>query len=93
MGQDPCKGKPVYGNIDKFPRSEKKLLGEMGLISIVIMPIFVNNTWWGFIGLDECCKAREWTEAELNALGTAADIIGAAIHRKRVEIELAETQQ
>jgi PAS domain S-box-containing protein len=52
------------------------------------MPIFVNNSWWGFIGLDECCTPREWNEAELNALGTAADIIGAAIHRKRVDIEL-----
>jgi len=82
------KGKPIYGNINKFPRSEKKLLGEMGLLSIVIMPIFVNNTWWGFIGLDECCRPREWTEAELNALGTAADIIGAAIQRKRVDVEL-----
>jgi len=60
----------------------------MGLLSIVVMPIFVNNSWWGFIGLDECCKPRDWTEAELNALGTAADIIGAAIHRKRVEVEL-----
>lgn len=83
-----AKGKPVYGNIGDFPRSENKLLGKLGLISIVIMPIFVNNKWWGFIGLDECCMPRIWTEAELNALGTAADIIGAAIHRKRVEVEL-----
>jgi len=83
-----AKGKPIHGVIDKFPRSEKKLLAEMGLLSIVVMPIFVNNTWWGFIGLDECCTPREWTEAELNALGTAADIIGAAIHRKKVDIEL-----
>ncbi len=82
------KGKPIHGNISGFPKSEKKLLGEMGLQSIVVVPIFVNNTWWGFIGLDECCKPREWTEAELNALGTAADIIGAAIHRKRVDVEL-----
>ncbi len=82
------KGKPIHGNITKFPRTEKKLLGQMGLLSIVVVPIFVNNTWWGFIGLDECCGPRDWTDAELNALGTAADIIGAAIHRKRVEIEL-----
>jgi PAS domain S-box-containing protein len=81
-------GKPIYGEIKNFPRSERKLLGEQGLVSIVILPIFVNNTWWGFIGLDECCTPREWTEAELSALGTAADIIGAAIHRKRVDIEL-----
>lgn len=82
------KGKPIYGDIEDFPRSEKKLLTDMGLISMVVMPIFVNNTWWGFIGLDECCAPRVWNAAELSALGTAADIIGAAIHRKRVEVEL-----
>jgi len=81
-------GKPIHGNIETFPRSEKKLLEKLGLQSIVIMPIYVNNSWWGFIGLDECCTPREWTEAELSALGTAADIIGAAIHRKRVDVEL-----
>jgi PAS domain S-box-containing protein len=81
-------GKPIYGNVESFPKSEKRLLGKLGLVSIVIMPIFVNNSWWGFIGLDECCKPRNWTEGELNALGTAADIIGAAIHRKRVDVEL-----
>ena len=81
-------GKSINGNIDSFPRSERKLLEQLGLVSLVIMPIFVNNTWWGFIGLDECCTPREWTDAELSALGTAADIIGAAIHRKRVEVEL-----
>lgn len=81
-------GKSIHGNINDFPRSEKKLLEKLGLVSIVIMPIFVNNSWWGFIGLDECCAPRDWTEAELNALGTAADIIGAAIHRKRVDVEL-----
>lgn len=81
-------GKSIHGDIDGFPRSEKKLLEKLGLMSIVIMPIFVNNSWWGFIGLDECCAPRNWTDAELNALGTAADIIGAAIHRKRVEVEL-----
>jgi len=82
------KGKPIFGNIDGFPKAERKFLESFGLVSTVIMPIFVNNQWWGFIGLDDCCTPREWTEAELNALGTAADIIGAAIHRKRVDIEL-----
>jgi len=82
------KGKPIHGNIETFPRTEKKLLLDYGLISMVVMPIFVNNKWWGFIGFDECCSPREWNDAELNALGTAADIIGAAIHRKRVDIEL-----
>ncbi|MEN8226491.1 MAG: response regulator, partial [Bacteroidota bacterium] len=81
-------GKSIHGNIESFPRSEKKMLEGLGLISIVIMPIFVNNAWWGFIGLDECCAPRAWTEAELSALGTAADIIGAAIHRKRADVEL-----
>jgi PAS domain S-box-containing protein len=81
-------GKPIYGNIEKFPKQEKRLLEKYDVISVVIMPIFVNNQWWGFIGLDECLAAREWNEAELNALGTAADIIGAAIQRKRVEVEL-----
>ena len=25
-----------------------------------LVPILVEDEWWGFIGLDECAREREW---------------------------------
>jgi PAS domain S-box-containing protein len=78
----------IFGMIDDLPESEQIFLQEQGIKSIVIVPVFANNQWWGFIGLDDCNKLRSWTTAELKALTTAAEIFGAAIHRKNVEEQL-----
>ncbi len=82
------KGKPIYGKVKDFPESEHEALNSQHIKSLAIVPIFVYTNWWGFIGFDECEYEREWTEGEINALMAAADIMGAAIHRKKVEVEL-----
>jgi len=80
--------KPLYGLVKDFPETEKNILAKQSIESILIAPIHVQNTWWGFIGFDECCFERKWKEPEIRALMAAANTLGAAIYRKEVEIEL-----
>ncbi len=82
------KNKPIKGFVKDFHQCEQQVLLEQDIASILIVPIFADEDWWGFIGFDDCKKKRIWTLAELKALSTAADILGAAIHRKKVEEEL-----
>ena len=81
-------GKAIYGRIRDLPEKERPLLEFQDIQSIVIMPIFTDEYWYGMIGFDDCYTERNWTNAELRALSAAADITGAAIHRKKVEEEL-----
>jgi PAS domain S-box-containing protein len=81
-------GKAIYGNVKDFPVPEKELLSGQDIKSIVGVPIRVNEKWWGFMGLDDCVKEREWTKSEINALTAAAEILGAALHRQEVERRL-----
>jgi len=83
-------GEPVYGNIKDFPESEQELLNAQEIKSILAMPIFVDNELWGFIGFDECRYEREWSPIEIDALRAAADIIGVAIYRGKMEKSLKE---
>ncbi len=79
-------GKPYYGNLNNFPEKFKELLISEDVKSTAAAPIFVNDKWWGIIGFDECVKEREWTSTELDALKTAAAIMGESI-------QLAETRE
>jgi PAS domain S-box-containing protein len=86
------RGDPIYGNTAGFPESEKPEMRAEGILSIVVVPIFVEGRWWGFIGLDDCVKEREWSAAEIDALKAAASTLGAALQRQAVEGELRSSE-
>src|SRR5215216_898332 len=87
------RGEPVYGHTREFPKSEQPELRNQDILSIVVVPIFVEGRWWGFIGFDECIRERQWSTAEVSALGAAAGTLGAAIRRRRIEEELKQSEE
>jgi len=87
------RGEPVYGHTREFPESEQPELRNQDILSIVVVPIFVEGRWWGFIGFDECIRERQWSTAEVSALGAAAGTLGAAIRRRRIEEELKQSEE
>lgn len=87
------KGDVVQGHVKNFPASEQAILVPQDIRSIVAVPIFVDNKWWGFIGFDECKEDREWFESEIDALKTAGALLGALIGRKQIEGALKENRK
>ncbi len=83
----------IYGHVSEFPESERQILSAQDIISILVAPIFVGESWWGLIGFDDCRTAREWSPVEIEALKTAANVIGAAIQRKKAEDALMESEK
>lgn len=70
---------PVNGNRDDYDKSKQKLLDLFKINSLLILPIFVQNRWWGFLGIgDKHKQILESTNVEM--LSTAASIIGSAIN-------------
>lgn len=83
----------ISGAIKEFSQFEREMLEQQDIVSVLIVPIFVNNIWYGFIGFDDCINERTWTAVETNAIITAANIIGTAIHREQIEAELKQLNQ
>lgn len=74
-------GRAIVGPVRTFPPGERACLESQGLLSIAVVPIFVHEHWWGFIGFDETRRERTWSPAEIDALQAAASIMGSAILR------------
>ncbi len=87
------RGDLVYGHVRDFPEIEQPELRAQEILSIALVPIFVEGRWWGVIGFDECVEEREWSAAEVGALGTAAGTLGAAIKRRQMEERLRAGEQ
>lgn len=86
-------GSLICGAVTTFPRQEQAVLAAQDIAAIVIVPIFVGTTWWGFIGFDQCGTERVWSAAEMDALKAAAGIIGAAIQQSRANQALTQAEQ
>ena len=91
--QTMLRGELIFGHISSFPESERTTLEVQGIWSLVTVPVFTQEQWWGFIGLDQCDKERTWISTELEALKTAGSILGAAIGRKQVEDALVKSEE
>lgn len=83
----------VYGYIDTFPAVERNILEPQGILSILILPIWVEGRWYGFIGFDDTVNKRLWNEEDIRLLRTAAEMIGAYIGRKKAEESLVNSEK
>lgn len=54
-------------------------------LSILTVPIFIGEDYWGNLGFDDCTTKRVWSKAEIAVLETAAACIGSAIERTRTQ--------
>ncbi|NJL10539.1 MAG: hypothetical protein HC908_11180 [Calothrix sp. SM1_7_51] len=51
-------GEPFSGIVTDFPESERKILASRGVLSTLILPIFTQGEFFGFIGFDNCEEAK-----------------------------------
>jgi PAS domain S-box-containing protein len=86
-------GQIICGCVRDFPPSEKKLLEAVGIKSLITVPIFVGQQWWGGIGFEDCFQEREWSSMEIDALLTAASILGLTILHHQEERALRESEE
>lgn len=81
-------GQTIHADLDSFPSIIKLGLNTASIQSLVLVPIFSNDSWWGLIGFEHCLKPKIWSSAEIDAVKTSANMIGAAISRQMAEEEL-----
>ncbi|MFC1607635.1 PAS domain S-box protein [Candidatus Latescibacterota bacterium] len=83
----------IFGHVRDFPLSEQEVLSAQGIYSIIVVPIYVEDVWWGFIGFDMCTAEHDWSTAEMDTLKTVADILGAAIHLDKAKEALQDKEK
>ena len=88
-----AQGKVVFGHIRDFTSDERRQFEPQGIKSVLSVPIFDGEKWWGFIGFNQCDQERNWSEIEIGTLRTAAGILSAAIQHMEFEQALRESEE
>lgn len=72
----------VNGCKEDYDNSKKKLLDFFKINSLLILPIFVQGKWWGFLGIGDD-QEQVLPSSHVEMLSTSASIIGAAINNTK----------
>jgi diguanylate cyclase (GGDEF)-like protein/PAS domain S-box-containing protein len=78
-------GQPVRAGREESSPGKSFFLTASGIKSLMLVPIFVSEKLWGFLGSASCQKPRVWCNHDESALFTIAASVGGAIHRLQVE--------
>ncbi|MDY7007917.1 MAG: ATP-binding protein [Cyanobacteriota bacterium] len=84
---------PILGIIKDFPEVERELLNSQGILSILVVPIFIRDYFWGFAGFDDCHQERQWDDNTKAALMAIAGSIGGAISQWQTEANLKQLNE
>ncbi|HET6569421.1 MAG TPA: PAS domain S-box protein [Rhodothermales bacterium] len=88
-----ARGKAVGGLVRDLPQPTRAHMEAQDILSLLILPIVVDDEWFGFVGLDDCTAERIWTSAERAVLKTIANTLGGLFKRQRSEQALAESER
>lgn len=82
------KGNSLKFLIKNLPPAERSVFIDGSIQSIILVPIMVDDEYWGFIGFDDCTTERDWDDNEETLLITMAASMGAVIKRNKFRDEL-----
>jgi hemerythrin-like metal-binding protein len=75
------KGEVVGGPITTLSETEQEILSPFGIKSILVIPIFLQERFWGFLSFDDCRRERDFPEDMINILRFGGMLIANAIER------------
>ena len=86
-------GEHTGGTIDHLHEPFRSHSIELGVKSTYAVPVFIDNQFWGILGIDFCREARQLTLPEIAVFKTAASCIGSAIARQQIQQEKEESER
>lgn len=87
---DPLLNESAFQAIVAFMANSptRELLYAQGIKSILVLPVMVNGTFWGFVGFDDCRNDRTWPDTFLAVLKTYCASLARAVELEGVKQNL-----
>ncbi|MCC7431100.1 response regulator, partial [bacterium] len=85
--------KTYKGLTKDFPETEQEVFKSQNILSILIVPIFIENKLFGFIGFDDCHLERIWKPNEEAILFIIANSFGGLFRQISFQKELSDEKE
>ena len=82
-------------NVSELPaeaQSERELLEQQAIKSVLVVPLMANNTLVGFLGFDSVSRQRVWSPDSILLIKMVGDILSNALLRSKMENDLRQSE-
>lgn len=77
-------GRCINGVVRDMSLAERAYLAPQGILSILVVPVFLQDKFWGFVGFDDCHREREFSQDEESILRCGSLLIANALLRNEM---------
>ncbi|MDR1802150.1 MAG: transporter substrate-binding domain-containing protein [Treponema sp.] len=81
-------GRCINNPVRYLSPQEQAQLFPQDIVSILVAPVFVQEKFWGFFGVDDCQRERKFTENEEMVMRSTSSMIANAIMRQDLALNL-----
>lgn len=81
-------GQSICALTRHMPPAEQEVLLRDDILSILMVPIFIDAHLWGYIGFDACHQEWEWSASDESILVAVAASLGGALKRQQTEAQM-----
>ena len=74
----------INSPLSDLPENDQAFLNAYDMKSIVIIPLFLQERFWGFFSLDDCKQERAFPSDEINILRSASLMMASALLRNDI---------
>ena len=90
-------GGHICGPLSEMPPDDQKFFGAYDIKTLVTIPLFLQDHFWGVFTLDDCRHERTFTEDEIDILRSISLMMASAVDRNaqadQIRRALEETQR
>jgi signal transduction histidine kinase/CheY-like chemotaxis protein len=86
------RGEYYQKTLKEYSEEEKRILVPQGIVSILVIPIFMRGAFWGFMGFDDRRKERQFLSDEEAILRSASMLITNAMLRQEMTESLIKAR-
>ncbi|OGS62513.1 MAG: hypothetical protein A2X07_10010 [Flavobacteria bacterium GWF1_32_7] len=85
-------GKLISAITSQLPEGNlKENVVSQNIKSFIVLPLFINNVFHGFIGFDDCMEERNWSMSELSFLSNIVFNLATTIQRIKTNLALQKS--
>jgi hemerythrin-like metal-binding protein len=82
-------GEIIAGPLSSLSKAEQEQLAPFGIKSILVIPILLQERFWGFVSFDDCRKEREYSDETVAMLRSGCLLIASAAVRKSNDLMIS----
>ncbi|MDR1028510.1 MAG: response regulator [Clostridiales Family XIII bacterium] len=87
------KGESINGPITELSEQERNRLAVLGIKSVLVIPIYMRETFWGFVSFDDCRHERKFSSEDESILRSGSLLMANALIRNDMTKNLIRARE